>query len=217
MPAFASAASCSSRFVCPRQRAKLSKRLNSLLPSEPRIPWAAGYVVKLEIGVGRHIYDALHDAETRRRRKARVGEIDAERGRVTHLQVARRVVGVRFGLDPVSVGERQSWYVTVGAPDGLELPFTVHHRGSHRRVAADDSPGHRKCRLENSGSVDVRAPQFVNKAVAIRVHVHSEALLGLNPVVMIEGVVGELATSPSEKLTRNSGSCLTRASIAARA
>ena len=65
-----------------RKEARRARRLVHIQRLAVRIAWAAGDVAKLEVGVGRHIDHAIHDTQTRRR-KARVGEIDAERGRVT--------------------------------------------------------------------------------------------------------------------------------------
>src|SRR5262245_28014132 len=47
--------------------------------------------------------------------------------------------------------------------------------------------------LEYRGGSNIRAGEFVRNAVAIRVSVATEALDGLHSVMLVEGIVGELA------------------------
>ena len=77
--------------------------------------------------------------------------------------------------------------------DLRELRFPVYDRGPNRWVPANDPSGHGKRRLKERRGRDVGSGQFVNETISIRVNAQSKSFFRLHAVVVVEGVVGELA------------------------
>ena len=88
--------------------------------------------------------------------------------------------------------QRQRGNMATSAPDALELLTTVGNCGFNLRIIGNDLSWNRQCRLENSCSGYIGAGQFIHQAVAIRIYTNAKPLLGLNTVMMVKGIVGEL-------------------------
>ena len=77
-------------------------------------------------------------------------------------------------------------------PDLRKFLFSVDHSGSDRRIVVDDTAGHRKRRLKQCDCRDIRPSEFIHKTIAVRVDADPETFLRLDPVMVIERIVGEL-------------------------
>jgi hypothetical protein len=78
-------------------------------------------------------------------------------------------------------------------PDYLEFLLTVNYRSSNFWVGADHPTRWWKRCLKDSDCCDVSSGQFVYEPVPIGVDSNPEPFLGLDSVVMIKSIVGELS------------------------
>ena len=79
------------------------------------------------------------------------------------------------------------------ATDFGENVFAVEHGSFDDGIVGDHAAGRLEAGLKKDDGRDIGASEFILDAVAIRIGVDTEALGGLDSVVLIEGVVGELA------------------------
>src|SRR5204863_16922 len=71
--------------------------------------------------------------------------------------------------------------------------FAVPHRSFDFGCSRDDAARNSHRSLEHRHRGDVRAGHLVYEAVSIGVRIDTKALGGLNPVMLVERIVGELA------------------------
>src|SRR5262249_51330001 len=98
-----------------------------------------GDIVKLEVGEGGHLNDAVVRSKAWRRQFA-VSEIHGERRRVANTQVAGGVVWIRFCENPALVVQRQRRHMAGYTANGLELSLAVYDRLFDCRVVLNQ-PG----------------------------------------------------------------------------
>ena len=80
-----------------------------------------------------------------------------------------------------------------GAPDPGKDRFARHHRLFDDGIARNDTARHRKRRLPHGNRRHVSARHLVHETVAVQIGVAPEPLGRLNPVMVVVGVVAELA------------------------
>ena len=83
--------------------------------------------------------------------------------------------------------------MATGATYAVEELLAVDDGGADDRVLGDDAARHLQSGLEQGSGGDICPGQFVHETIAIGIKVEAKALLGLNAVMMVKGVVGELA------------------------
>ena len=83
--------------------------------------------------------------------------------------------------------------MTRGASDPLERPLAVPDGGLNLRISGNDAAGHAHGRLEDRGRRDVGPSQLVRESVAVRIRVDPESFGGLDPVMVVHRVIGELS------------------------
>ena len=81
--------------------------------------------------------------------------------------------------------------MTLCASDGAEPPFSCIYRGLYVPVPRDYTPRNCERCLKESHSRNIGARQFIDKAVAVGIGSHTEALGRLHSGMMVEGVVTE--------------------------
>ena len=80
-----------------------------------------------------------------------------------------------------------------GAADIGKALLANPHGLLHCGVVGNEASGNRQSRLIERDSGNVGGGQFVDEAITVLVSANAEAFLGLNSVVLIESVDGELA------------------------
>ena len=69
---------------------------------------------------------------------------------------------------------------------------SVFDSGSHLRIVDDHLAWNRQRGLEDSRSCDIGPREFVDESVTVSVNPQSEPLFGLDAMMMVKRVVGEL-------------------------
>jgi len=191
-----------------RRAPKLSRH-ESAIPSEERcrvgegislhVEWLAIRiarpgcdVVQLEVGERRHL-DHSVDRYWSRTGQFLVGQVDAQRRSLTDLEITCRIVRVWLGKDPTLIGERQRWNVTRRAANCAEAPLAQPHGGFQFAVLRDHAARRRERRLKDHCGCYIRPGQLVGESVVVGIRIDAEPLGRLDAVMMVEGVVRELA------------------------
>ena len=89
--------------------------------------------------------------------------------------------------------ERQAWNMASRTPYLLEHSFAVEDSLFDFAIVGDYSAWNRHYGLKKRDGCDIGASELINEAIAIWVGVYAETLGGLNPMVLVEGVVGKLS------------------------
>ena len=83
--------------------------------------------------------------------------------------------------------------MAIGASDCPELGRSIDYGRPNRRIFRDNPAGHGQSGLEHRDRRHIGPRQLVRKAIPIGIGIDAKTLGRLNAVVMIEGVVSELA------------------------
>src|SRR5262249_4664793 len=108
-------------------------------------------------------------------------------------QISGGIVGVRLRIHPALTDKRQGIQVTLVAADLVEEAFAEKNGALDGGITGNHAAGDGERGLEEGDGGEVSDGKFVDEAVAVGIGVEAKALLGLHAVMMIHGIVGELA------------------------
>src|SRR5215469_3559877 len=169
--------------------------MNWQLPAKKRMEPAARStrnIVELQVGEGRDMDNsALIRAKTWTRQTGIV-QVDVNRRRLPNLQVVSGIVRVRLRIDPAFLIERQAGKVATGATNLFELLGSVPDCIADFSIAGNHAAWNGQSDFKDCRSGYIGTRQLVHKSVAVWICSDSKALFRLNPVMLVERVVGEL-------------------------
>ena len=147
--------------------------------------------MQLEVREGRDVHDSLVILESRSGQR-RIIQIDAEGRGIPDLEIPGRIIGVGLRIDPSVTRQRQRGNVTDPAADGPEGLLALPDRVFDIAFPGDHPSGDPHCGLEEGGRRDIGPGNLVRSPVPVGVDILPKPLGGLDPVVMIKRVIGEL-------------------------